>query len=515
MDRFTTGSVAAAALFAGLAMEARPAQAEPSNVLMRQITNITTGTIDSVQLRLQDARSIAFVSNGDVMGPGTQTANRQVYFWQENKDTGLGTITKLTNGVGCDSYDATRPTDDVFSDRPTAIFFVSTCNHDPSVGNGDGNPEIFIYKFDTSSIHQLTDTAAPVVNGEPFASDSGLCLVFSSNGNLDNNLPSNPNYDSNHPGPGFTNPDGSREVFYYGKLKGKTAGYPYDATTVQVSNGPGGTSSGHPAVGGYWFPRQCQTVAYHSDHIQIGQGVVGQGIYVYKTPASALEEVVAAEIPNGFPDGIYANPSISQASPFARGPHVVFEGEPDLWNNGSLGHNIYNWRDFHPRMTQYTNLGAGFTAVDPQVADGGGVYFFSSNGEILSQDHTLRTGEAPPFNADANYEIYRLKGRRRVTQITDTTGCHNSKPALMDDGGRAAFLSNCDLIAGENAGGLTQVFLWGLEKADHPLMSEAACQQADGCCIASRKLTTCYHSLKGKKPKISRPNCLVNPRGCQ
>ena len=500
------------AVLAGLAFDVAPAAAAPGYTVLRQITNITTGTIESVKLRSQEGKDVAFVSTGDVMGPGTETAQRQIYLWRES-ETAVGTITRVTNMPGCESYDVSRPTDTTQSDRPMLISFVSTCDLDPLKDNADGNPEIFFYDIDAATFHQITDTVAPVVNGDPFPSDSGRCLVFRSNGNLNNNIPSHPHYDPAHPGPGYSNPDGSAEVFIYGKLDADVD-YPYNNVFTQVSNGPVGTTSSKPVMNGYYWPRQCASTAFQSDHDQEGGGHVGTRIYLYKMPMSSIEAITAAEIPNGFPPGNYTNPMISAASPFARGPHIVFESEPDLWRNESEGVNIFDWRDFHPRMTQFTNVGFGFDARQPQVGDGGGVIAFHSNGELLNPERPARTGELPPFNADANYEIFRLEGRKNVSQITQTTGCQNTNVSIKDDGDRMSFLSTCDLIAGKNPTNQSQVFLWALQRSDYPLVQDGACLQANACCIHSVRATTCYHPLQGRKPKISRPNCIDKPTGC-
>jgi hypothetical protein len=513
-NRIDSGNGVLAAAAAGLmTATAEVAQAAPGYTVMRQLTNLTTGTIESVKVRSQNADHIAFVSTGDVMGPGTQTTERQIYLWKEQPD-GSGVISRVTNQPGCESYDIARPTDTVVSDRPEVIAFVSTCDFDASVGNADGNPEIFLYQTDLGLFHQITNTVAPIVNAEPYTSDSGRCLVFTSNGDLDDNDPGHPFHDPAHVGPGFSNPDGSREIFLYGKLDFSPQ-YPYATVFTQLSNGPAGTTSSHPVINGYYFPRQCQTTAFQSDHDQVGQGLTGQGIYIYKMPKNALEPITATEIPMGFPDGIYRSPNISAASPFARGPHIVFESEPDLWRNESSGTNIFNWRDFHPRMSQFTNIGAGFEVKDPEVGDGGGVMSMHSNGELLHPEHAARTGELPPFNPDGNHEVFMLEGRRTVLQITQTSGCSNRHTSLSDDGSRMAFLSDCALLDNGNPGGVTQIYMRQLERHDHPLLVPGACEEADGCCISSRKLTTCaWHALKGRKLKFPRPNCVDKPKGC-
>ena len=205
---------------------------------------------------------------------------------------------------------------------------------------------------------------------------------------------------------------------------------------------------------------------------------------------------------------------ISSASPFARGPHVVFVTGAPLWNNGTVGKNMFDYRAFHPRMTQFTNVGTTGTVENPSVADGGGVLVFESTGEHLSQKHPVKTGEEPPFNADGNSEIFRLKGRRKVAQLTQTTSCQNVQPSLSDDGKRLSFISTCDLIPGENPNHRQQIFLWSLERADSPLLLPGACQQSEGCCMDTKDATTCYHTLSGSKPKIPRPNCVERASGC-
>ncbi len=491
------------------------ANAEPSSVVLRQITNVTIGEVGPPKLQMQDSELLSFVSDADVLGIGTATTMRQIYLWTDEPD-GTGGILQITDGVDCESYDVTRPTDTTSSGgRPLILGFISTCDLDPSRDNGDGNPEVFFYELDTGVFHQITDTQPPVVNAEAFVSDSGRCVVFRSNGNLNDNSSSHPFYDPEHPGPGYSNPDGSDEIFIYSKIESQPD-YPYNAVFTQISNGPAGTTSSNPVVGGYYFPRQCQTSAYQSDHDQLGSGNVGQFIYMYRMPASAIEEMVhTEEIPLGFPPGTYRNPFISSPSPFARGPHIVFESEPDLWNNGSVGTNIFDYRVFHPRMTQYSDVDAISVVKRPTVADGGGVIALDSNAEILNQKHDARYGQVPPYNPDRNFEIFRFKGRRRATQITQTENCENTHTSLKDDGRRIAFLSTCDLVPGGNPTGQTQIYLWGLERQHSPLLDSGICEQVDGCCKYTRQEgATCHTPIVSRKAKPPRPNCLIKPQGC-
>ncbi|TFH21495.1 MAG: hypothetical protein E4H03_10510, partial [Myxococcales bacterium] len=162
--------------------------AEPGRHALRQITNITVGEVETPEMRSQEGQRVAFAATGDVLGIGTSTANKQIYMWDENLDTGATSLIQVTNGIGCDSYDPVRPTDGTFSgSRLEIIAFVSNCDFDPNVDNSDGNPEIFFWEIDSGIFHQVTDTPATVTNGKPFVSDSTRCMVFESNGDLDDN----------------------------------------------------------------------------------------------------------------------------------------------------------------------------------------------------------------------------------------------------------------------------------------------------------------------------------------
>jgi len=515
-----------AALAAAVSMAltaATPAAAEPRHMVLRQVTNLSMGDVEWPRIRMQDGNRLSFVSDGDVLGTGTATAMRQIYMWEE----ATGEVLQVTNGVDCESYDAARPTDGTNTgSRPEVIAFISTCDLDPARDNSDGNPEVFFWEIESGNFRQLTDTQPPVVNSEPFLSDSSRCLVFSSTGDLDDNHTSNPYYSEDHPGPGYSNADGSQEVFLYGKISGEQ-GYPHNATFAQISNGPPGTVSSHPVIGGYWYARQCQTTAYQSTHDQIpddGVDQVGQHIYEYKMPASAVSNLIAAENEDiGLPAGTYKNPHISSASPFARGPFIVFESDADLWNNQSVGNDIFRYRVFHPRMTQYTNVGKDPDGVagpalpgairNPVISDGGGVIGFDSTTEHLTQKRDARIGGSPPYNPDQNPEIIRLKGRHKVWQITRTENCDNGQVSVDDDGRRIVFRSTCDLIPGQNPTGAAQVFIWSLEKQSSPIFNSCSSDGSDGCCKWDKAGSSCYEPVFGNQiDSPPRPNCALRNR---
>lgn len=484
-----------------------PAAAERGDIpVIIQVTRNTTGDVIDPRMRSQDGLRVTFVSNGDVMGPGSAPGHTEVYLYE----IATKQMTRVTNtphsvvGVdGLGSWDAARSTDDIFSDRPEVIPFVSRGDFDPSVGNGDANPEIFLWELGTGIIHQLTDTLPPIVNKEVWASDSGKCISFSSNADIADNDGS----DKGNPGTGFTNPDGSHEVFVYSV--DTAVNYPRDGRFTQVSNGPAGTTSSRPVTGGYVFARQCQTTAYVSDWDQLGSSVPGTHIYVYDRNSGQLREMDAPkETPWGTQPGDYLYPHISSASQFARGPFIVFQTNSDLWRSGSAGFEMFRYRVFHPRMTQYTDILTG-GVERPVISDGGGYIAFQSNGEILDPRRDARIGGAGPYNQDGNYEIFRLRGRRKAWQITRTQGCQNTVPSTSDDGRTLAFRSTCDLIPGLNANGVPQVFLYKEVEATDPRAGTAGCKTSEGCC---NEANGCYHPIYGAKPNPRPKGCADNPR---
>jgi hypothetical protein len=54
------------------------ADARGKNPVILQITNNTVGDVISPRIRSEKGNSIVFMSDGDVMGPGTETAGLQV-----------------------------------------------------------------------------------------------------------------------------------------------------------------------------------------------------------------------------------------------------------------------------------------------------------------------------------------------------------------------------------------------------------------------------------------------------
>ena len=459
------------------------------NPVLRQITSVTTGTVGEPHVKSAHSDTVMFVSDGDVL-PSSVVGKREIYEYE--KETHI--LRHLTNTVGGESIDVSRETDEIHTVRPQYTAFISTGEFDPSVGNADGNPELFLKFSETGEYMQLTDTGAGVINSEPYASDTGRCVAFSSTGDLDTNIGD----DSREPGRQFSNTDGSQEVFV---LRFREPSTFDDRVVTQVSNGPAGTVSGHPVIGGFWFSRQCRSTSYHSTHDQLCnqpegcQGSTGMHVYNYTKTSGRIQQL---SLPG---DGISRNPAMSSASPFARGPYTVFESNRDQFGNGSTGFELFRFRLFSTERKQYTWADLG-DSQHGTMSDGGGWIGFQSTSELLNPDR-IKHGIEGPQNSDHNSEIFRTKGRKRVWQITKSSGCTNHSVSLQDNGNALAFISNCDLIPGSNPNGIEQLFFYDEKKKNHPLLSPANCKVSEGCCNIENG---CYTLTFGAKQKVPRPN---------
>jgi len=485
--RTTTVRWAAAAIVLGPALAAVPSTALAAAMCrncigsLRQITHLTQGNVWGTKVNSQRPPFVTFTSDGDVMGPGSAPGHREVYLY----DADLRQMTRVTTTVAGESYDVTRLGDE--GPRGRYLAFVSTGDLDPTLGNADGSPELFVWELANGVITQITDNLPPVAIEAPFISDSGKCITFHSNGDLANNDGSDPS----NPGAGYSNPDGSVEAFMYEVHDEGTS--LRDGVITQMSNGPPGTTSGDTSVGGYIFPRQCATAAFHSDHDQMGLGTVGRKMYVWDRSRGAHKLA-------GFPTvaGESFAPFVSGASNIARGPFVVYHSNSDQFGNGSSGFEIFRFRDFHPLLVQYTFAPAG-DSRNPVITDGGGLIALESSSELL--DPNPRRNPGTPFNADGNTEIFLLKARSHVQQVTDSVGCENTNPGIHGFIGEViGFRSTCELVPGHNPNGLPQVFVYrDVPKTELGQLND--CTLTNACCHEN----TCYQKISGRVRRPPHP----------
>ncbi len=462
--------------------DAAPSRRSRLHVL-RQVTALTEGMIENPRIRPGHGDFITFVSDGDVMGPGTaHLGRREVYVWENE----TGTIRQLTDTAGGESYDASRMTTELRTTRSPIIAFISTGNFDPAVGNLDGNPEVFIWIRDTDEFRQLTDTAPPVVNAGPNPSETGRCLVFESTGDLDNNDGTDPAT----PPPSFENSDGSRELFYIDFDDKQYRVYDF----TQVSNGPAGTSSSRGSSGGFFFPSQCSAITYQSDADQLGIGATGINVYHFKR---ARPTTFLVSEPGNL-GGSSIEPSMAGVGISLGGPSAVFVSDADIMGNGSTGFELFKYRTFRRSLQQRTFTDTGDSRA-PVVSDGGVMIVLQSNAELIDTSKKIREGGPPPLNGDGNFEIYRLRGRQRVRQITRTSGCQNTAPTITGNAKSIALVSDCPHAGWP--GGQPNVFLFEEIHRKDPRAAAGWCKTSERCCNVANG---CYTSIFGRAHRVPR-----------
>jgi len=477
---------AAAAIGAAALCLLFPSSAAAARVqVIEQATSLTQGSIEQPNIRQGRGDYVTFVSDGDVTGPGTaHIGRREVYLWSRDS----GAAERITDSAGGESYGASRLTDDFRTQNPTIMTFVSTADLDPSVGNSDGNPEIFLWLLGSGEFRQLTDTLAPVVNAAPFPSDTAECILFQSTGDLDNNDGS---VTASAPS-GFSNADGSAEIFYIDFHDHELREF----HITQISDGPAGTTSSFGTVGGYFFPNQCANMVFQSDHDQFGNGSDGINVYDFRR-GSALRDQLSLPGDLGAQN---IEPRMSGTGVSAGGPSVVFASDGDLLGNGSSGFNIFKFPVIAGSLRQVTGGPTGGHRR-PAVSDGSAVVIFESTGEVADPSIRARRGPAGPYNPDGNSEIVRLVGKRTVRPITRTEGCTNDQASIMGNGAGLAFRSDCDLIAGFNPVGQPQLFVYYEVHLGDPLYDAAGCSIADACCSSANG---CYEEVVARAYRVPR-----------
>jgi hypothetical protein len=470
-----------------LAVLAFAADAEARRVhVIQQATSLTVGTIQEPSIRQGRGEYVTFVSDGDVMGPGTaHLGRREVYLWSRDSLSNQ----RVTSSGLFESYDASRVTDDFRTQKPSIIAFISTADLDPSVGNADANPELFIWLLGTNDFRQLTDTIAPVINELPRPSDTADCIVFQSTGDLDEN-------DGSFPGSaasGFENSDGSLEVFYVDFHDNELESF----HITQISDGPFGTRSENGSPGGYFFPNQCANISYQSDYDQLGDGATGTNVYDYRK-GSAQRDLISEP---GNVGGLNVEPRMSGTGVSSGGPSAVFASNANLWDNGSSGFHIFKFAILTGALRQVTGDPLGGHRR-PSVSDGSTVVVFETTGEPADPGLPSKRGPDGPHNADGNSEIYRQVGKRLVRPITRTTGCTNDFASIMGNGRGIGFRSSCDLVAGRNPLGVQQVFAYYEVHRGEPLYDTSDCLISQGCCSTANG---CYEEVAARSYRVARP----------
>ena len=139
------------------------------------------------------------------------------------------------------------------------------------------------------------------------------------------------------------------------------------------------------------------------------------------------------------------------------GRWVAFTTNADLTGGNADGNaELFRYNTATGTLTQVTDTTGGslFANQSPTISGDGSRIAFTSNRDLVPD----------VGNADGNAELFLWNsGTGAFTQATNTTGRYDMAvlgPAISADGSRVAFLSDRDLVAGQNADGGVDYFLY-------------------------------------------------------
>jgi uncharacterized repeat protein (TIGR01451 family) len=306
---------------------------------LTQITN-TTASYSRDPSISADGKRIAFNSNGDFTG-NNGDGNSEIFVY----DTTTSVFTQITNTTGGINVEPSINGDG------TRIAFVSYSN--PTGGNPDGNPEIFLYDAATNSLKEVTLTPILGIHREPSISGDGTRIAFVSNFDL-----------TGH------NSDGNSEIFLFDTVTNNF---------TQVTDTFGGSQTNNRPSISYDGKR----IAFDSSGFEGGNPDANTEIFVYDVATSGISQVT-------FTTGSFSgSPSIN-----GDGTRIAFESGINLTGGNPDGNReIFLYDTTTHTFIQLSDTTSGLNLV-PSLSDDGTHIAFSS------------TGFADLGNADGNTEIF-------------------------------------------------------------------------------------------------------------
>ncbi|MCB9177270.1 MAG: PD40 domain-containing protein [Caldilineae bacterium] len=310
---------------------------------------------------------------------------------------------------------------DLAAAQPLAAF---QHNGDPSGGNPDRNPEIFVWR-QGGGLGQVTRTGPGgfLDQSRPTLSGDGLRIAFLSDADL-----------------AGANADGTKEVFLLDTL-GPAPSF------LQITDAPSGD-----AAEGAALSRDGKVIAFWHDADLTGANPDGS-IELYRAEIGGrLDQLTDLR---GAP--YHSRPEIS-----ADGSRVAFVLQDDLTGgNADDSWELFAWSGpptqpgDRARFLQLTDWRPPLTArelYDPTVSDDGQrIAFAAGRGQV-------DVGSPGPHQA---IEIYLWEAGLGLSRLSTATSSQASSilPRISGDGRRVAFLSRSD-FGGGNANGNLELFVW-------------------------------------------------------
>ena len=308
-------------------------------------------------------------------------------------------LSQITSGQA-----STASINSVISDDGTRIAFVTARN--PTGGNADLNPEIFIYEIATGTYTQVTNTTGGLTREVSISSD-GSRVAFISNRNLTG-----------------SNADLNLEVFFYDA--GTSAITQVTNTLTSPPAPPGSGFQSSPAISG----NGLKIAFLSTSNITGNDSDNNLELYLYhNNPPSHIEQLTNT-----------TSNLVVQFSPIGISSTG---GELNFLHAGNLtGHNadgnveVYRWHfqdDFH-QVTQTT--GGGFESfTSPSMKSDGSLYAFSS------------TRNLEGTNPGGDHEIFLQQGSL-FTAVTENNGpwLRKTWPDLSSNGTHIAFQGDRNIV---------------------------------------------------------------------
>lgn len=327
-------------------------------------------------------------------------------------------LNQLTDTSGC-SPTALNPS---MSADGSAMVFASNCSLQGS--NSDGNYELFLYSG--GSLTQLTDTSGCAGSSfRPQLSSDGSRVVFAADCD---------------PLPGNPNADGNSEIFLYNVGSGTLT--QLTTTAGCSSSAPSLTGNGNQVA----FVSTCDLVS--------GSNGDGSAELFLDTISTSTRSQLTNDASSGCTVGW---PAIS-----SDGSQIAFVANCDpTGGNGDGNQELFT---YDGAINQLTST-SGCSVNAPVISSNGSVAAFSST-----------CNPAGSSNSDGSEEVFVANtGSSVVTQLSDSSGCAASAPAISAGGGQVGFSSSCNLV-GSNSDGSREIFV-----ADTGTSAIAQITSATGC----------------------------------
>jgi subtilisin family serine protease/Tol biopolymer transport system component len=131
-----------------------------------------------------DGSTVVFAAPEDRTPANTELADRNFQLFRY--DTRTKTIEQLTHGVGGSFFSFNNFDGGISITRNgNRVAFRSSLDLDPSVGNADGNSELFVWEGGANAIHQVTNTFGVQDLAAPAVTPDGTRIAFGSSAHLD------------------------------------------------------------------------------------------------------------------------------------------------------------------------------------------------------------------------------------------------------------------------------------------------------------------------------------------